>query len=99
MALKRIRNRLSTVSPWNVFVRAALACSLAGCALFGLSLKRIEPLPLSAAPLQFDAKQAQTWSNQLSKQFPNRVTWGEPRKKAAIWLKDELRKLGYAPQG
>ncbi len=34
----------------------------------------------------------------LSKKFPNRVTWGENRKGAAIWLKNELRSLGYTPQ-
>lgn len=35
----------------------------------------------------------------LSKKFPHRVTWTEPRQKAALWLKDEFRALGYEPHG
>ena len=35
----------------------------------------------------------------LSKGFPNRTTWSDSRKRAALWLKNELRGMGYSPQG
>jgi hypothetical protein len=35
----------------------------------------------------------------LAKNFPNRVTWGPNRVKAATWLKQELTRLGYQPKG
>jgi hypothetical protein len=63
-----------------------------------MTLRRIEPLPLNLAPPDFNASRAHQAMFNLSKKFPNRVTWGENRKKAANWLKDEFRKLGYSPK-
>ncbi len=63
-----------------------------------MNLNRVEPLPLDLSPLQFDANRAHAKMFSLSKKFPNRVTWGENRKKAANWLKEEFRGLGYTPQ-
>lgn len=87
------------ISSWKVFVRSSLVCGLAAAVLFGLSLKKIERLPLSGAPLQFQAQNAHSYMTRLSKGFPNRTTWSDNRRKAALWLKDEFKKLGYTAQG
>jgi hypothetical protein len=75
-----------------------LICGLAGALIFGLCLKRIEPLPISQEKLHFDAKNAYEYARLLSKGFPRRVTWSETRAKAGQWLKKELTKLGYTPK-
>jgi len=87
------------ITPWKLLIRSTLICGLTGTVLFGLALKRIEPLPLSAAPLKFEAKSAHQYMSKLAKGFENRVTWSESRRKAAQWLKDEFKKLGYSPRG
>ncbi|OFY99275.1 MAG: hypothetical protein A2070_11390 [Bdellovibrionales bacterium GWC1_52_8] len=48
--------------------------------------------------LQFDAVNAFSKMRTLSKSFPNRFTWTESRKNAAIWLKEELKRYGYTPR-
>jgi acetylornithine deacetylase/succinyl-diaminopimelate desuccinylase-like protein len=63
-----------------------------------MNLQRIEPLPLNLSPPQFDASNAHQKMIHLSKKFSNRVTWGESRKKAANWIKDEFQGLGYTPK-
>jgi hypothetical protein len=83
----------------KAFLRSALLCALAGAIVFGLNLNKIEHLPLNSDPLAFSPARAHQWMTDLSKKFPGRVTWAEPRKRAALWLKDEFRKLGYKPQG
>jgi hypothetical protein len=80
-------------------LRAVLICGLAGAILLGLSLRRIEPLPLSSAPLRFESQRAYDYMVHLAKTFPYRTTWSEPRKLAGVWLKDELRSMGYEPKG
>ncbi len=95
----RNRPRLSDWPLWTLFARSALVCSILGALLFGLALKRIEHYSLSSKPLQFDARQAHSNMVQLAKGFPGRVTWAEPRKKAALWLRERLNGLGYQAQG
>jgi hypothetical protein len=87
------------LTPWHVFKRSALICSLLAAVIFGLSLRKIDPLPLSGDPLRFESQRAHDWMRDLAKGYPNRVTWTEQRKKAATYLKEELKKLGYVPQG
>jgi flagellar biogenesis protein FliO len=87
------------MTPWKIFLRTSLLCSIVGVVLFGLSLRRIESFPLSNAPLQFDAKKAHYYMHYLSKNFKNRVTWSDSRKKAASWIKRELAQMGYIPLG
>ena len=82
----------------QLMIRTVLVCSLMAAVIFGLSLHKIEPLPVSGAPLQFDAQQSYTYMSQLAAGFPNRVTWGESRHKAENWVKEEFHKLGYEPQ-
>jgi hypothetical protein len=96
-AIRRLLSRPS--SPWTLFLRTALACTLAGVVTFGLGLRKIEPLPLSSAPLQFDGARAHGEMRTLAKGFPGRVPWSESRKKAALWLKSRFESFGYAPQG
>jgi flagellar biogenesis protein FliO len=76
-----------------------MICALCGAALLGLSLEKIERLPLSSAPLKFDGTHAQTYLNGLAKGFPDRVTYSDQRRKATAWLKEQLRALGYQPKG
>ncbi len=90
---------VATMTPWKIFLRTSLLCSVLGVVLFGLSLRRIESLPLSNAPLHFDPQNAYHYMSNLSKTFPNRVTWGENRKKAAHWIKQQLSQMGYLPLG
>lgn len=85
-------------NPWKTFVRATLLCLLFGVILFGISLKRIERLPLSRAPLKFQEQKAHASMWTLSKQFPGRMTWTDSRRRAADWLRTEFRKLGYEPK-
>jgi flagellar biogenesis protein FliO len=87
------------ITPWTVFIRTSLVCGLLMAIVFGLAHKRIEPLPLDHSPLKFDANHSFDYMRQLSKKFPNRVTWGENRIKAGRWIKEELKKLGYQPKG
>jgi Peptidase family M28 len=87
-----------SLTPRQVFIRASLICGLAITILFGLSLQRIEPLPLNPAPLRFEAQRAFQEMKTLSKNFPNRVTWGENRVKAGKWLKSQLEQWGYQPK-
>src|SRR4051812_39351305 len=76
-----------------------MICALTGAALFGVTLDKIERYPLSSAPLKFDGTRAHTYMSELAKGFPGRVTYAEPRRKAAVWLKEQLRGLGYEPKG
>jgi hypothetical protein len=89
---------LTKISPWQILIRTSLACGLGGAILFSMNLQRIEPLPLNLSPPQFDASNAHQKMIHLSKKFSNRVTWGESRKKAANWIKDEFQGLGYTPK-
>lgn len=82
----------------KLFVRSAMICGLFLVIGFGLSLRKIDPLPLSQKPLQFNAQKAFDQMAALSKGFPNRVTWGENRHRAAQWLKNEFVKMGYVPK-
>ena len=72
------------LTPWKLLIRSTLICGLSGTVLFGLALKRIEPLPLSAVPVRFEAKSAHQYMSTLAKGFKNRVTWSESRRKAAL---------------
>jgi hypothetical protein len=92
------RISLPAMTSWQIFIRSSLLCGMFVVVIFGLTFKRIEPIPLSSAPLKFTATQAYDYMRHLSKNFPNRVTWGAPRKKAGDWLKSELRKMGYSPK-
>lgn len=92
------RESFSNLTPLRISVRSALICGLLGCVLFGLAHKRISPIPVSRTPLKFDANQSFNLMRYLSKNFPNRVTWGENRVKAGAWLKKELTALGYTPK-
>ncbi|MGZ3707327.1 MAG: M28 family metallopeptidase [Bdellovibrionota bacterium] len=96
---KRLMRVFPRLSPRAVLIRSGMICALLGVVLFGLNLKRIEPLPVSEAPLHFEAKNAYDEMTTLAKRFPNRFTWAPPRRQAADWLKSEFRKLGYVPQG
>jgi hypothetical protein len=87
------------LTPRQILKRSALTCLLIASILFGLALKKIEPLPLSGAPLMFDGANAHAQMAKLAKDFPGRMTWTDQRKKAALWLKSELQKLGYSPRG
>ena len=89
---------LSGLTPWTILLRTSLVCSLLGAVVFGLTLKRIEPYPLSQAPLQFKADRAFQTMRTLAKSFPNRVTWSENRIRAGQWIKQELQSLGYEPK-
>lgn len=89
---------LSTLTSWQVLVRSSLICSLLATLIFGLSFRRIEPLPVSNQPLKFQAQSAYNFTHTLSKRFPDRVTWSENRVKAGEWLKKELSKMGYTPK-
>ncbi|MCM2276787.1 MAG: M28 family peptidase [Oligoflexia bacterium] len=84
---------------WKLFIRSSLICGLLAALLFGLSIKKINHLPIDGTPLKFEAAQAHSYMTQLAKGFPNRVTWSESRKKAGEWIKGEFRKLGYSPRG
>jgi flagellar biogenesis protein FliO len=72
---------------------------VAGALLFGLSLRKIDRLPLSPAPLQFSGQRAWESMRDLAKGFPNRVTWDDSRRKAATWLKNQFKQMGYTPRG
>ncbi len=100
-SLKAAPQRPRTGPPalWKIFARTAWVCAIIGALVFGLALKKIEPLPLSLKPLHFEAPRAYEWMRRLSKDFPDRVTWSDSRKRAAVWLRGELKKLGYEPQG
>lgn len=74
-----------------------MVCGVLGLVVFGLSLSRIEPLPVSRAENHFSEKAADAWMRKLAKGFPGRVSWSDSRRRAAVWLKDELRKMGYIP--
>jgi len=96
--MRRTRQIIANLPHWQVLARASLVCALLGVLVFGLSLRKIEPLPLSQAPLQFNAAQAYEYTRILSKDFPNRTTWSDSRRRAGTWLKAELQKLGYQPK-
>jgi hypothetical protein len=104
----RIRGRIrpavrgllkNPTTPWNIFLRSALICALAGAVLFGLSLRRIDRLPLDFTPPVFDGNRAHQIMTRLSKDFPNRVTWSDSRRRATKWLKEGFAALGYQPRG
>lgn len=86
------------LTPWTILVRVSLICSLLGAIIFGLSLRRIEPIPVSQSPLHFNSGNAYETARYLSKNFPRRVTWSENRVRAGNWLKKEFSKLGYTPK-
>jgi len=74
---------------------------LGALALLGFASRTI-PNPaftkaVYSGPLEFKASNAFDKTRILSKSFPDRFTWSTPRKNAALWLKEELRKLGYVP--
>ncbi len=94
-ALERVRN----YTPWELFIRSAFGCGLLAIALFGLGFHKIERYPLNQKPIEFQASRAHSDMRTLSKEFPNRTPWSEPRKKAALWLKDQFKSMGYEPQG
>ena len=90
---------LPSLTPWSVFIRSALICFLAAVVLFGLALRKIDRLPIDGSPFKFNAASAHAYMAKLARGFPNRTPWSETRKQAALWLKDEFRKLGYTPRG
>lgn len=90
---------LRALSPWAIFLRTGLVCGLLSIIVIGLSLQRIEPLPLNHDPLVFDGQRAWSWMRTLSKDFPGRTTWSDARKRAAVWLKSEFKGMGYEPKG
>ncbi len=83
----------------KLFIRTTILSGILIILIFGLSLKNIERIPLSLKPLQFNSQNAHQWMTKLSKDFPYRFTYAEPRKKAAEWIKSEFKKMGYNPQG
>ncbi len=89
---------LSSLTPFQVFVRSALICTLLVAIIFGLTLKRIQPLPLNQNDLKFDTQKSFSYMKTLAKGFPDRVTWSENRVKAGHWIKSELQKMGYQPK-
>lgn len=95
MTQTKDRLPLSRITPKQTLFRSALVCAFLAVITFGLNYKRIEPIPLSQAPLKFDGTRAFKSMEHLAKTFPNRVTWGEPRKKAGTWIHSELKKMGY----
>ncbi len=97
--LRNIRQKLSELSSIQVLTRSAFACALLIALVFVSSIRRIESLPISDAPFKFDAHRAFGFMSDLSKKFPNRVTWSEQRKKAGRWIKEELNKMGYESKG
>lgn len=94
----RGRVGIPILTPWQVLIRSILICGLLWVLVFGLSLRKIEHLPLSGVPLQFNSERAYSSMWQLSKQFPGRTTWSDSRRKAAAWLKSEFAQMGYAPK-
>jgi hypothetical protein len=94
----RKRLNLHHLSPGTILVRSALICALLALIVFGMNYKRIEPIPINRSPLLFNAQNAFRQMYTLSKNFPNRVTWGENRVKAGAWIKKELKQLGYTPK-
>ena len=85
------------LSPWTVLLRTGLICLFLGALVFSMSLGKIEPLPINQDRLEFNAENAFSKMRDLSKKFPNRVTWSPARVKAGAWLKSELEALGYTP--
>lgn len=94
----QIKQTFLKLSPWKALIQTSLLSALLAAILFSMNLKRIEPLPINLEKPKFDGNRAYDTMYQLSKNFPNRVTWGENRKKAAVWLKNEFIKRGYTPQ-
>jgi hypothetical protein len=92
------RRAKESLSPRHIIVRTSLVCALLGAIVFGLALKKIDPLPLSSAPLHFEARRAHTWMSQLAKGYPYRTTWSDARKQAGEWLKAEFKTMGYTPR-
>ncbi len=78
--------------------RAAFICGLLAFLIFGISLERIQPLTISQAPLSFNASRAFQSMSHLAKEYPDRVTWSDVRKKAGGWLKSEFQGMGYSPK-
>ncbi|MEK7691946.1 MAG: M28 family peptidase, partial [Bdellovibrionota bacterium] len=83
----------------RLLVRSLLACLVLGTLIFGLSLRKIERIPLSAKPIAFDGDKSWTYMRDLAKGFPYRLPWHENRRKAGLWIKDQFRAMGYQPQG
>src|SRR3954471_12768505 len=96
-----MRRQLSirNLTPWQIFIRSAVICALTGSVLASLSLKKIERYPLSAAPSQFNGQKSYDYMTKLAKGYPNRLPWHANRKHAAVWIKDQLRSMGYVPKG
>jgi hypothetical protein len=98
--MKRIRQKTLDYLPSaeKVLFRTGLVCVLIAATLAGLSLRRIERLPLTSAPLQFEASRAYKQMKTLAQSFPYRLPWHENRGKAREWIKSELKRSGYTPQ-
>lgn len=98
--MRKIRRRSLDYLPSaeKALFRMGLVCALIGATLAGLSLRRIERLPLSGAPLKFEASRAYGQMKTLAETYPHRLPWHENRGKAREWIKSELRKSGYTPQ-
>lgn len=95
----RVRQRFKELTSFQVLLQSAgVSVGLIALVFVG-AIKKIEPLPINSSPLHFDAQRSFQYMTELSKKFPNRVTWSSSRKKAALWLKEQLREMGYSPQG
>ena len=79
--------------------RSISICLFVGLAIFELGLSKIPPSPTSKTPLTFQTGPAYQAMKDLSKQFPDRVTWSDQRRAASEWLKGQFKNMGYTPQG
>ena len=96
-----MKNKVHAVplTPWTVFLRSSLVCGLLAVIVLGVGHKKIEPTPLNHVKPLFDGDRAFHSMVQLSKKFPDRVTWGPKRVEAGEWIKAELQSYGYHPKG
>jgi hypothetical protein len=96
---QRASLKLKSYTPAQWFLRSAFGCATLAITLFALGFHKIERYPISQQPIEFNAERAHRDMTTLSKTFPNRTPWSDSRKKAAIWLKQQFRAMGYEPQG
>jgi hypothetical protein len=74
----------------------AIACILAAWIVCPLLLSTREPaLPISTAPLSFNAAEAHRMIREFATQFPHRVLGSIESRQATGYIEDHLGKLGY----
>ncbi|HTL12117.1 MAG TPA: M28 family peptidase [Bdellovibrionota bacterium] len=94
----RMLAQLLPRNPFTVLIRTAAASSVLGLVLFGLSLKKVEHLPLDGTPLHVNADETYGYMRTLAKEFPYRLPWHENRVKAGEWLKGKFKEFGLEPK-